>query len=306
METVLKFKINLKKSRVPKYIPVPKTLIEGKFLKGKLPNFLDFKKTPKNSIFLFAYNKSKNSLRSIDTYEKTWHGIYDLIQFKNEIVDDNGKKIKKLYQEISEQNFRFVSHEVLIKHYITFDTLKSKNTLINKQGYFFSYDKDNRNKDTIDYKNYGNSYIWMDLLEEVKSAKLKDIRPDLDKKITNKKLLNESLKIIAKPIKKSSKFFSRRVQDYDKILNSDLRYDLILLAKKLHELKYDLIKGGGLSLRIYFFKFFEQFCYFYRYNKNIKNVSKGLIVVIEIMYPDKDQRKIMMSELANHLEFIKN
>tara|TARA_B100000941_G_C28424980_1_gene510936 strand:- start:93 stop:1013 length:921 start_codon:yes stop_codon:yes gene_type:complete len=306
METVLKFKINLKKSRVPKYIPVPKTLIEGKFLKGKLPNFLDFKTTPKNSIFLFAYNKSNNSLRSIDTYEKTWHGIYNSIQFKNEIVGDNGKKIKKLYQEISDRHLRFVNHLVIIKHYITFDTLKRNYTLINKQGYFFSYDKDNKNKDRIDYKNYGHSYIWMDFLEEVKSNKLKDIRPDLDKKITNKKSLNEALKIIAKPIKKSPKFFSRRVQDYDKILYSDLRYDLILLAKKLHELKYDLIKGGGLSLRIYFFKFFDQFCYFYGYNKNIKNVSKRLIEVIEIMYPDKDQKKIMMSELENHLEYIKN
>ena len=110
----------MKKSRVPKYIPVPKTLIEGKFLKWKLPNFLDFKTTPKNSIFLFAYNKSNNSLRSIDTYEKTWHGIYNSIQFKNEIVGDNGNKIKKLYLEISDRHLRFVNHLVIIKHYITF------------------------------------------------------------------------------------------------------------------------------------------------------------------------------------------
>ena len=130
-------------------------------------NFLDFKTTPKNSIFLFAYNKSNNSLRSIDTYEKTWHGIYNSIQFKNEIVGDNGKKIKKLYQEISDRHLRFVNHLVIIKHYITFDTLKRNYTLINKQGYFFSYDKDNKNKDRIDYKNYGHSYIWMDFLEEV-------------------------------------------------------------------------------------------------------------------------------------------
>ena len=31
----LKFKINLKDSRIPEFIKVPKTLIEGRLLKGK-------------------------------------------------------------------------------------------------------------------------------------------------------------------------------------------------------------------------------------------------------------------------------
>lgn len=41
----LKFKINLKKSKIPEWIKVPKTLIEGRLLKGKLPNFVE-KKIP--------------------------------------------------------------------------------------------------------------------------------------------------------------------------------------------------------------------------------------------------------------------
>jgi hypothetical protein len=58
----LKFKINLKKSKIPEWIKVPKTLIEGRLLKGKLTNLVE-KKYLKET-FNFEYDK-KNKLVSV-------------------------------------------------------------------------------------------------------------------------------------------------------------------------------------------------------------------------------------------------
>ena len=55
----LKFKINLKKSRILEWIKVPKTLIEGKPWKHKLPNFVE--KRYLNETFNFEYDK-KNKI----------------------------------------------------------------------------------------------------------------------------------------------------------------------------------------------------------------------------------------------------
>jgi hypothetical protein len=51
----LKFKINLKKSKIPERIKVPKTLIEGRLLKSKLPNFVE--KEYLKETFNFEYDK---------------------------------------------------------------------------------------------------------------------------------------------------------------------------------------------------------------------------------------------------------
>jgi hypothetical protein len=53
----IKFKINLKESRIPEWIKVPKTLIEGKLWKNKLKNFIENKYFNKN--FIFDYDQKK-------------------------------------------------------------------------------------------------------------------------------------------------------------------------------------------------------------------------------------------------------
>jgi hypothetical protein len=53
----IKFKINLKESRIPEWIKVPKTLIEGKLWKNKLKNFIEKKYFNKN--FIFEYDQKK-------------------------------------------------------------------------------------------------------------------------------------------------------------------------------------------------------------------------------------------------------
>ena len=53
----IKFKINLKESRIPEWIKVPKTLIEGKLWKNKLKNFIENKYFNKN--FIFEYDQKK-------------------------------------------------------------------------------------------------------------------------------------------------------------------------------------------------------------------------------------------------------
>ena len=55
----LKFKINLKESKIPEWIKVPKTLIEGKLWKSKLPNFVE-KNTLKKPLILNMIKKIKS------------------------------------------------------------------------------------------------------------------------------------------------------------------------------------------------------------------------------------------------------
>jgi hypothetical protein len=75
----LKLIINLKKSKIPEWIKVPKSLIEGKIWKNKLTNFVE-KKYFKEK-FNFEYNKKTKILESLDNYPKVIHGIYSKLNF---------------------------------------------------------------------------------------------------------------------------------------------------------------------------------------------------------------------------------
>ena len=53
----LKYKINRKRSKIPEWIKVPKTLVEAKPWKSRLTNFIDEKYLDK--IFTFDYDEKK-------------------------------------------------------------------------------------------------------------------------------------------------------------------------------------------------------------------------------------------------------
>ena len=55
------FKINLKRSRIPEWIKVPKTLVYGKPYKNKLPNFVE--KEYLNKEFTFETSKGERYTR---------------------------------------------------------------------------------------------------------------------------------------------------------------------------------------------------------------------------------------------------
>jgi hypothetical protein len=133
----LKFKINLKKSKIPEWIKVPKTLIEGRLLKSKLPNFVE-KKYLKET-FNFEYDKKNKILTSTDNHSKVIHGIYSQL---------NLKLIKEVRKGMYEHGWftgfegRFIGHDFLFRHFITFDDFQDTYVLVNKLGYFFRKDDD--------------------------------------------------------------------------------------------------------------------------------------------------------------------
>lgn len=151
----LKFKIDLKKSRIPEWIKVPKTFIQGKIWKNKLTNFVEkeyFHKT-----FNFEYNKKTKILKSTDNYPKVIHGIYSHL---------NLKLVKKVDKELYTHgwftgfNGRFVGHDFLFRHFVTFDEFQDDFVLVNKVGYFFRKDGDD------DFTSPGKdgecgAYVWM-------------------------------------------------------------------------------------------------------------------------------------------------
>ena len=158
----LKFKINLKKSKIPKVIKAPKTLVEGKFfmgkdgksMKGKLPNFIDNNHIKK--VYHFDYNKKNKILKSIDNLDKHVHGIYSELDLKKAKLVKDGLYTFGWFTGASG---RFIRHDWLLRHFITFDTLDKEQVLINYLVFFFLKDG-NKN-----YKPFDKSYIWMDLIK---------------------------------------------------------------------------------------------------------------------------------------------
>ena len=139
----LKFKINLKRSKIPKVIKAPKTLVEGKFfigkdgksMKGKLPNFID--KNHIKKVYHFDYNKKNKILKSIDNLDKHVHGIYSELDLKKGKLVEDGLYTFGWFTGASG---RFIRHNWLFRHFITFDTLDREQVLVNKLVYFFLKD----------------------------------------------------------------------------------------------------------------------------------------------------------------------
>ena len=153
----IKFKINLKESRIPEWIKVPKTLIEGKLWKNKLKNFIENKYFNKN--FIFEYDQKKKILKSIDKHPKVIHGIYTQL---------NLNLLKKTKEGIYTHGWftgfegRFIGHDFLFRHHVTFDDYENRFVLINKVGYFFR--KDGEDNFKLGGKTSG-SYIWMESIK---------------------------------------------------------------------------------------------------------------------------------------------
>ena len=152
----LKFKINLKKSKIPEWIKVPKTLTQAKIWKNKLINFVEkeyFKET-----FNFEYNKKDKILTSIDNHPKVIHGIYSHLNLKLVKEVDKG-----LYTHGWFTGFkgRFVGHDFLFRHFVTFDELTETSVLVNKVTYFFK--KDGAKNFTSPGKDGEcGAYVWLD------------------------------------------------------------------------------------------------------------------------------------------------
>jgi hypothetical protein len=154
----LKFKINLKKSKIPEWIKVPKTLIEGRLLKSKLPNFVE-KKYLKET-FNFEYDKKNKILTSTDNHSKVIHGIYSQLNLK---LAKEARKEMYTHGWFTGFEGRFVGHDFLFRHFVTFDEFQDDFVLVNKVGYFFR--KDGDDDFTLPGKDDDcGAYVWMEAI----------------------------------------------------------------------------------------------------------------------------------------------
>jgi hypothetical protein len=156
----LKFIINLKESKIPDWIEVPKTLKESKdenyakhFKDGKFNNFIEKKYLKK--IYLFEFDIKKKTLESLDKFPNWIHGIYPGFDLNKGKLDEEGFITCGWYLGFQT---KFLNHDFMIQHFVTFDPEVKNKVLINKVGYFFKKDKDEY------FKSYDESYIWMDLV----------------------------------------------------------------------------------------------------------------------------------------------
>jgi len=153
----LKFKINLKRSQIPEWIKVPKTLIEAKPWKGKLGNFIEKKYLKK--IYLFDYDKKNKVLKSIDNFPKHIHGVYPGFDLKKAKVTEHGLYTVGWFSGVEG---RFIKHDWGFRHFVTFDPgtkVIKEQVLVNKVAYFFKKDGSEY------YKPFDESYVWMDLVK---------------------------------------------------------------------------------------------------------------------------------------------
>ena len=162
----LKFKINLKDSKIPEQIKVPKRLKgfmgffdeefhgQTKPRKGKLGNFIEKKYLKK--IYSFEYNKKNKSLKSIDNFPKHIHGVYPEFNLKKGKLTKHGLYTVGWFTGTAG---RFLEYEWGFRHFVTFDPLEKQQVLVNKVAYFFKKDGDKSFKPTDE------SYVWMDLVK---------------------------------------------------------------------------------------------------------------------------------------------
>jgi len=156
----VKEKINIKESKIPEWNKVQKKLIEGKPWKNRLTNFIDEKYLDK--IFTFDYDEKKKILKSTDKYPKFIHGVYSQLNLNDlKVIKSDDDVTYKLYQTEWFTGFegKFVDHNFMFRHFISFDPNKDYLTLINKVGFFFKKNGDE------DYLPYDESYVWMTKIE---------------------------------------------------------------------------------------------------------------------------------------------
>ena len=105
--------------------------------------------------------------------------------------------------------------------------------------------------------------------------------------------LNESLEIISKKPKKSKQLYSRRAFAYQNIFSSYDQYNLIILAEKIHELKYDLLNSKDDQLYLskkHFWELMEQFGSLHSHIKKTESVKSFGDIFAKLSF-DKDHAK---------------
>lgn len=243
------------------------TLYFFKKLKKKKPEF----------VMEVEKNKLGYSFKRIDPFPYAW--THSNMFFLYTVKDRAGlyNVIDKDALHLQQQSYRVCKLVYNEKH----------KTLTNEISYYAG-------KKDKDLKLYGSSFIHFDLIsDKIYKDKLDLLPINVTKKFT-KQYLDKSLKILQnEPKKRTEEFnFSKRAFNHQKIFSSYDRYDPVLIAKELFDLKYYVLNDElSFSENKWFFEYFEAFYAIYLKITKSKNVQKSLSdIVVKLAY-QKDKKK---------------
>ncbi len=268
------YKINLKKSKIPKTLKLPK-YVYPQFPENKKPSpFFHQKIDIKNTEFLLRVEKGKEfySFAQIDPFPQVWtRGIINL--FRN-------KEFKELFQA-QEDDGLFLETQSYNISKLTYDELDK--SLLNHTNHYAG-------KKNKKLKKFGETHVHFDFIKEVETNDAIDAFPLKIRNNLNLKNLQKSHEILKKKAVASKEFFSKRLFSYQHVSGSYDLYDVQILAKKLQELKfYVLPENESHTDKKKFFLFFNQY----------------FLLSQRILGYDKDVVKILV-DIVNHLSFDKD
>lgn len=265
------YKINLKKSKIPKTLKLPKYVYPN-YAENKKPSpFFHQKIDIKNTEFLLKIEKGKDfySFAQLDPFPQVWtRGVLNL--FRN-------KEFKELFQA-QEDDGIFLERQSYNISKLTYDELDK--SLLNHTNHYAG-------KNNKKLKKYGETHVHFDFIKEVETDNIIDAFPSKVRKNLNLKNLQKSHEILKKKPVASKEFFGKRIFSYQQVSSSYDLYDIKILAKKLQELKfYVLPENVSYTDKKNFFLFFNQY----------------YVLSQRILGYDKDVVKILV-DITNHLSF---
>jgi hypothetical protein len=277
MTDIFIYKINIKKSEIPKTLKLPKHVYHL-YPANKKPNsFLNTKIDLKKTEFIFEVIKGDEYyyFKRLDPFPLIW-------SFTNAFYLNRNKEYPKLFQG-DEQSPLFISSQTTNVTKLTYDEVDKSFT--NHTSFYAGKTRDKQ-------KYYDETFVHFDFIKEKKIDDIFEVIPSGIKKKLNKENLKKSFKILSKKATASKEFFSRRAFSYQNVFSSYDKYNLDIVVKKLHELKFYVLPGqDSYSDKKHFFMFLEQYIFLIKKVLKTDDTVKVIREVNSYLSYDKDKKK---------------
>ena len=277
MTDIFIYKINIKKSEIPKTLKLPKHVYHL-YPANKKPNsFLNTKIDLKKTEFIFEVIKGDEYyyFKRIDPFSLIW-------SYTNAFYLNRNKEYPKLFQG-DEQSPLFISSQTTNVTKLTYDEVDKSFT--NHTSFYAGKTRDKQ-------KYYDETFVHFDFIKEKKIDDIFEVIPSGIKKKLNKENLKKSFKVLSKKATASKEYFSRRVFSYQNVFSTYNKYNLDIVVKKLHELKFYVLPGqDSYSDKKHFFMFLEQYIFLVKKVLKTEDTVKVLTEVNSYLSYDKDKKK---------------
>lgn len=277
MTNIFIYKINIKKSEIPKLLKLPKHVLP-QYPANKKPNlFLNTKIDLKKTEFIFEVIKGDEYyyFKRLDPFPLIW-------SYTNAFYLNRNKEDPQLFQG-DEQSPLFISSLTTKVTKLTYDEVDKSFT--NHTSFYAG-----KTREKLKY--YDETFVHFDFIEEKKINDIFEVIPSDIKKKLNKENLKKSFKVLSKKATASKEFFSRRAFSYQNIFSTYDKYNLDVVVKKLHELKFYVLPGQvSYSDKKHFFMFLEQYMFLVKKVLKTEDTVKVLTEVNSYLAHDKDKKK---------------